>query len=85
MIPFDPHTLTNPIRIGIGADHGGFELKRYLAELLRVAAYRVLDFGDDVLDRQTITPILSRPLALSVSRHEIDRGIAICGSGVGVS
>jgi ribose 5-phosphate isomerase B len=72
-----------PRRIGIAADHGGFELKQYLAEMLREAHYEVRDFGDSQLRSADDYPDFIVPLARAVAHGEVDRGIAICGSGVG--
>lgn len=72
-----------PQRIGIAADHGGFLLKEELARKLRESAYDVIDFGDQRLDPADDYPDFVVPLARAVSSREIDRGIAICGSGVG--
>jgi ribose 5-phosphate isomerase B len=70
-------------RIGVAADHGGFELKEYLAGMLREADYEVLDFGDGQPKPDDDYPDFVVPLALAVARGELDRGVAICGSGVG--
>ena len=70
-------------RIGIAADHGGFELKEYLAGMLRAAHYEVLDFGDGRPKPDDDYPDFVVPLARAVARGEVDRGVAICGSGVG--
>ena len=70
-------------RIGIAADHGGFELKEYLAGILRAAHYEVLDFGDGRPKPDDDYPDFVVPLARAVARGEVDRGVAICGSGVG--
>ena len=71
-------------RIGIAADHGGFELKQYLVGMLRTPNHLLVDFGDDLLSPTDDYPDFVVPLARSVALGEIDRGIAICGSGVGV-
>jgi ribose 5-phosphate isomerase B len=70
--------------VGIAADHGGFELKQYLLERLRAAGCRVSDFGNRVVDPTDDYPDFVIPLARAVARAEISRGVAICGSGVGV-
>ena len=70
-------------RIGVAADHGGFELKEYLAGMLRAAHYEVLDFGDGRPKPDDDYPDFVVPLARAVARGEVDRGVAICGSGVG--
>jgi ribose 5-phosphate isomerase B len=72
-------------RIGVAADHGGFELMLHLAGKLREAGYEVVEFGDRQLDQNDDYPDFVIPLARAVARGELDRGVAICGSGVGAS
>ena len=72
-----------PKRIGVAADHGGFESKDYLGGMLREAHYEVIDFGDTQLKLDDDYPDFVVPLAHAVARGEVDRGVAICGSGVG--
>ena len=72
-----------PKRIGVAADHGGFESKEYLVRMLREADYQVVDFGDSQPKQDDDYPDFVVPLARAVSRGEVDRGVAICGSGVG--
>ena len=72
-----------PKRIGVAADHGGFESKEYLGRMLREAGYQVVDFGDSQPKQDDDYPDFVVPLARAVSRGEVDRGVAICGSGVG--
>ena len=74
---------TPPKRIGVAADHGGFESKEYLGRMLREADYEVVDFGDSQPKQDDDYPDFVVPLARAVSRGEVDRGVAICGSGVG--
>jgi ribose 5-phosphate isomerase B len=69
--------------IGIAADHGGFELKVQLAAALKAAGYEVTDFGANELVAGDDYPDFVVPLARAVARGEVDRGLAICGSGVG--
>ncbi len=69
--------------IGIAADHGGFELKVQLIKALKAAGYEVEDFGADELVIDDDYPDFVVPLAIAVSRGDIERGLAICGSGVG--
>jgi ribose 5-phosphate isomerase B len=71
------------MRIGIAADHGGFELKVQLIAALTFAGYLVKDFGATELDPDDDYPDFVIPLARAVSKGEITRGLAICGSGVG--
>ncbi len=69
--------------IGIGADHGGFELKVQLIASLKAAGYGVVDFGAYELDVEDDYPDFVVPLARAVAKAEVVRGLAICGSGVG--
>ena len=74
-----------PRRIGIAADHGGFELKQYLAGKLCAAGYQVTDFGDSRSLPDDDYPDFVVPLARAVAAGTEDRGVAVCGSGVGAS
>ena len=80
-----PSAMRQPLRIGIAADHGGFELKQHLLGLLRAAGYGVEDSGDRRPQPDDDYPDFIIPLARAVAKGEVDRGLAICGSGVGVS
>jgi len=71
------------MRVGIAADHGGFELKELLAKALRDLGYEVTDFGASGLNPEDDYPDFVVPLAKAVSDGKVDRGVAICGSGVG--
>ena len=71
------------MRIGIAADHGGFDLKAKLADDLKTLGFEVEDFGAHELITGDDYPDFVVPLAKAVANGEIDRGLAICGSGVG--
>jgi ribose 5-phosphate isomerase B len=71
--------------VGIAADHGGFELKEQILELLKAQRYSVTDFGAKSLQEDDDYPDFVIPLAKSVAKGDLDRGIAICGSGVGAA
>jgi ribose 5-phosphate isomerase B len=71
------------MRVGIAADHGGFELKVYLTTALKAAGYEVVDFGAHELVTGDDYPDFVVPMARAVARGEVTRGLAICGSGVG--
>jgi len=75
--------LKSPTTVGIAADHGGFELKQQLARLLREADQQVVDFGNFRLEPDDDYPDFIIPLARAVAGGKMDRGIAVCGSGVG--
>jgi len=72
------------MRIGAAADHGGFELKKKLAEALS-SEYEVVDFGAHTLVPDDDYTDWVIPLARAVARGKVERGVAICGSGVGAS
>ena len=71
------------IKIGICADHGGFELKEKITTFLTKNQFEPVDFGAKVLDNSDDYPDFVIPLAKAVARGDVFRGIAICGSGVG--
>ena len=73
------------MRIGIATDHGGFVLKENLLVRLKKAGHEVVDFGAHRLETGDDYPDSVIPLARSVAAGEVDRGIAVCGSGVGAS
>ncbi len=73
----------NALKLGIAADHGGFELKAFLLKKLHDAGYEVIDFGDTVLKPDDDYPDYVFPLAGAIATDKVSRGIAICGSGVG--
>ena len=76
---------SKPRRVGVAADHGGFELKEQLVLKLRAAGFEVVEFGDRRLNPDDDYPDFIVPLARAVARLEVARGVAICGSGVGAS
>jgi ribose 5-phosphate isomerase B len=69
--------------VGIGADHGGFEMKEQLRTLLTQASFEVVDFGNTKYDNNDDYPDFSIPVAQAVAEGRVDRGVLICGSGVG--
>ena len=71
------------MRVGIAADHGGFALKEQVAESLRSSGYEVVDFGAHKLNPADDYPDFIVPLARAVAAKEVERGVALCGSGVG--
>jgi ribose 5-phosphate isomerase B len=73
------------MKIGIACDHGGFELKNLLSLFLKEKGYEVKDFGAFVLDTGDDYPDFVILLARPVSAKEVERGIAVCGSGVGAA
>ena len=71
------------MRVGIATDHGGFILKEDLLSRLRAAGHEVVDFGAHTLVPGDDYPDFVIPLAHAVSAGQVERGIAVCGSGVG--
>jgi ribose 5-phosphate isomerase B len=77
--------IQRPMVIGIAADHGGYHLKLYLIRMLLGHGRQVVDFGDTACSSDDDYPDYVIPLAHAVASKRVDRGIAICGSGVGVT
>jgi ribose 5-phosphate isomerase B len=73
------------MRIGIAADHGGFALKEEITISLRGSGHDVVDFGAYQLTLGDDYPDFIAPLARAVGAKEVERGVAVCGSGVGAS
>lgn len=73
------------MKIGMAADHGGFELKTRLAEELLGLGHIITDFGADSFEPGDDYPDFVIPLAKAVASGKIERGIAVCGSGVGAA
>ncbi|MGN6264955.1 MAG: RpiB/LacA/LacB family sugar-phosphate isomerase [Ginsengibacter sp.] len=71
------------MKIGIAADHGGFELKNTVKIFLEKKGYELKDYGAHQLVTTDDYPDFILPLARGVAAGEVFRGIAICGSGVG--
>ncbi len=73
------------MKIGIASDHGGYELKSLLKKRLLELQYDVVDFGNENYDPNDDFPDFVIPLSNALVNKHIDRGIAVCGSGVGAS
>lgn len=71
------------MKIGLAADHGGYELKEQLAARLASARHELVDFGAHALDPDDDYPDFVIPLARAVAAGGVERGVAVCGSGVG--
>ena len=71
------------MRIAVGADHAGYPLKAPLIEHLKSLGHTVLDVGAHTLDPADDYPDFARAVAGPVVGKEADRGILVCGSGVG--
>lgn len=73
------------MRVGIATDHGGFSLKEDLVPRLRTAGHEVVDFGAPEIKPEDDYPDFVTPLARAVAAGIVERGVAVCGSGVGAS
>ena len=73
------------MRVGIATDKGGFGLKQELIAQLRAAGHEILDFGATLFDPEDDYPDYVIPLARAVASSQIERGIVICGSGIGAA
>lgn len=73
------------MELGIAADHGGYELKEFLKKYLHEKGHSVKDFGAFALDSQDDYPDFVIPLSKAIVAKDVERGIAVCGSGVGAS
>jgi ribose 5-phosphate isomerase B len=71
--------------VGIAADHGGFELKQIIRSYLEQRRYEVMDFGAYENNPADDYPDFVIPLAKAIAGKKAERGIAVCGSGVGAS
>jgi ribose 5-phosphate isomerase B len=73
------------MKIGIASDHGGFGLKEELVGRLHKAGHEVTDFGAYDLAPNDDYPDFVTPLGFAVVSGKVERGIAVCGSGVGAT
>ena len=73
------------MRISVGAEHAGFNLKELLKPWLESCGHQVVDLGAHALDPEDDYPDFAAAVARSVQAGESERGIIVCGSGVGAS
>lgn len=71
------------MQFGVAADHAGYELKGKLLERMKERGYQVQDFGACSYNQEDDYPDVLVPLARAVADGKVDRGVVICGSGVG--
>ncbi len=72
------------MKIAIGSDHAGFELKNKIRDYLLEKNIEVIDFGCDS-SASTDYPIYGKKVAKSVANNEAEKGIVICYTGIGIS
>ena len=73
------------MKIGFGSDHAAIELKSVLFEHLKSKGYECVDFGAYSPDQKVDYPIAGRKVAEAIRRGDIDKGVLVCGTGVGIS
>jgi ribose 5-phosphate isomerase B len=71
------------MKIGIASDHRGFQMKNRLIQLIKSLEHTVRDFGPDSSESVDYPDYASR-VATSVATNEVDRGVLICGTGIGM-
>ncbi len=72
------------MKIGIAADHGGFEIKARLSQSIQALGHEVIDFGPNEMDPADDYPDYGKPAAQAVGQGEVDRAILICNNGIGM-
>ena len=72
------------MKIGFASDHRGYKLKKELIEELKKENYEIIDYGTDS-EESTDYPDYAFKLGESVVNKNVDFGVAICGSGIGIS
>ena len=73
------------MRIAIGSDHRGVTIKAKVIEFLRQNDHEIIECSGEVRDNAIDYPDVARQVAAAVSKNEVDRGILICGTGIGMS
>ncbi|MEM6886209.1 MAG: RpiB/LacA/LacB family sugar-phosphate isomerase [Verrucomicrobiota bacterium] len=72
------------MKIGIAADHGGYEIKARLSQSIEALGHEIVDYGPAELDPADDYPDYGKPAALAVGAGEVDRSILICNNGIGM-
>ena len=72
------------MKIGIGNDHTGYELKMEIIKYLKKKGIEYKDFGSEKVDTSDY-PLYAKAVARAVQKKECDFGILICGTGIGIS
>ncbi len=73
------------MRIAVGSDHAGFELKSTLAKHLADGGHQVIDLGTDSPAVSVDYPIYGAAVGRAVAEGRADRGVCVCGTGIGIS
>jgi ribose 5-phosphate isomerase B len=73
------------MRIAVGSDHAGFELKRALASHMAEAGHQIVDLGTDSAEVSVDYPLFGAAVGRAVVEGRAERGICVCGTGIGIS
>jgi ribose 5-phosphate isomerase B len=73
------------VRVAVGADHAGFPLKERMMDTIRSAGHQVVDCGPETLVPGDDYPDYAERVAMAIRDGNADRGVLLCGSGVGAS
>ena len=75
---------TRRMRIAVGSDHAGFDLKSALAKHLADAGHEVVDLGTDSPDVSVDYPVFGLAVGLAVADGRVEQGVCVCGTGIGI-
>ena len=73
------------MKLAVGSDEAGYNLKKDIVALLKSLGHEVKDFGNDSADQSVLYPDIAVEVAEHVAQKEFERGILICGTGIGMS
>lgn len=73
------------MKVVIGSDHGGFEMKQQLVQWLKENSIDIEDLGNSTYDAKDDYPVFASAVSKKISNKEADKGIILCGSGVGAN
>ncbi len=73
------------MKIALGTDHAGFDFKNQLSEILTSKGIEVMEVGAHIYDANDDYPDFAEAVARAVAGGQVERGILVCGSGVGAS
>jgi RpiB/LacA/LacB family sugar-phosphate isomerase len=80
-----PRRYNRPMRIAVGSDHAGFDLKTALATHMEDAGHQIEDLGTDSADVSVDYPVFGLAVGRAVAAGRAERGICVCGTGIGIS
>lgn len=72
------------MKVGFGSDHAGFELKEFLEEKIKSEGFEIVDYGTHI-KKSVDYPDFAEKLIKGIQNRDIDLGVLICGTGIGMS